>query len=240
MAEWESAPNWTPFEEINGGQQFSKQFNAQALNALAENIAYLYKNRPEQDTTAIASDVVDEKTFYSEGKKQAGTMPMLRSLGSGAISIRANTNPTAPNGTLDIYVRSDHKTYVPESVGDGSFAAQIIEPLAVPANIAEGVTLFGIVGKHKGGETPPIFDGTIHVLPKNAINFTIDGNAYVSPSGWTWGDWCTSVYDPHGYFCADKVYKDSDYYIYGVTPYDVITDGVNYQTVPLGSENGVN
>lgn len=46
MAEWESAPNWTPFEEINGGQQFSKQFNAKSLNALAENIAYLYEHQP--------------------------------------------------------------------------------------------------------------------------------------------------------------------------------------------------
>lgn len=49
MAEWDSVPTWTPFEEINGGQQFSKQFGAQDLNALAENIAYLYEHMGESE-----------------------------------------------------------------------------------------------------------------------------------------------------------------------------------------------
>lgn len=174
MAEWGSEPIWTPFEEINGGQQFSKQFGAQDLNALAENIAYLYKNRPEEDTTAIASDVVAEKTFYSEGKKQTGTMPMLRSLDSDAISIVANTNSTAPNGTLDIYVLSDHKTYVPESVGDGSYAAQIVEPNAVPENIAEGITLFGIQGTHKGGITTPTQEKSVTITENGTTEVVAD------------------------------------------------------------------
>lgn len=49
MAGWDSVPSWTPFEDINGGQQFSKQFNAQALNALAGNIAYLYEHMGESE-----------------------------------------------------------------------------------------------------------------------------------------------------------------------------------------------
>lgn len=53
MAEWGSEPIWTPFEEINGGQQFSKKFGAQDLNALAENIAYLYENRPEAEVPTV-------------------------------------------------------------------------------------------------------------------------------------------------------------------------------------------
>lgn len=174
MAEWGSEPIWTPFEEINGGQQFSKKFGAQDLNALAENIAYLYENRPEEDTTAIASDVVEEKTFYSKGKKQTGTMPMLRSLGGDAISIVANTNPTAPNGTLDIYVLSDHKTYVPGSVGDGSYAAQIVEPNAVPKNIAEGITLFGIQGTHKGGITTPTQEKSVTITENGTTEVVAD------------------------------------------------------------------
>lgn len=73
----------------------------------------------------------------------------------------------------------------------------------------------------------------------NLISFTIGGTTYQSPSGWTWGDWCTSEYDTYGHFCADKVYKDSDHYISGVTPYDVITDGANYQLVSPSGGNGI-
>lgn len=44
MAEWGGVPSWTPFEDINGGQQFERKFSADDLNALAQNIAYLYEN----------------------------------------------------------------------------------------------------------------------------------------------------------------------------------------------------
>lgn len=49
MAEWGSEPIWTPFEDINGGQQFEKKFSAKDLNALAQNIAYLYANKGENE-----------------------------------------------------------------------------------------------------------------------------------------------------------------------------------------------
>lgn len=85
MAEWGSEPNWTPFEEINGGQQFSKQFGAQDLNALAENIAYLYEHQPTAtpifdgtiniesgNTTISGSYLIDESKAYSALQSLSG------------------------------------------------------------------------------------------------------------------------------------------------------------------------
>lgn len=49
MATWKESPNWTPFDDINGGQQFSNMLSPEDLNALAENIAYLYENQGENE-----------------------------------------------------------------------------------------------------------------------------------------------------------------------------------------------
>lgn len=48
MATWKESPNWTPFDEINGGQQFTNALTPEDLNALAENIAYLYENQGDE------------------------------------------------------------------------------------------------------------------------------------------------------------------------------------------------
>lgn len=85
MAEWGSEPIWTPFEEINGGQQFSKKFGAQDLNALAENIAYLYEHQPTAtpifdgtiniesgNTTISGSYLIDESKAYSALQSLSG------------------------------------------------------------------------------------------------------------------------------------------------------------------------
>lgn len=49
MATWKESPNWTPFDDINGGQQFSNALTPEDLNALAENIAYLYAHQGENE-----------------------------------------------------------------------------------------------------------------------------------------------------------------------------------------------
>lgn len=49
MASWNSSPSWTNFDNINGGQRFSNMLSPEDLNALAENIAYLYENQGENE-----------------------------------------------------------------------------------------------------------------------------------------------------------------------------------------------
>lgn len=49
MASWNSSPSWTNFDDINGGQRFSNMLSPEDLNALAENIAYLYENQGENE-----------------------------------------------------------------------------------------------------------------------------------------------------------------------------------------------
>lgn len=42
MAKWNERPSWTDFKDINNGQNFSRILTPEDLNALAENIYYLY------------------------------------------------------------------------------------------------------------------------------------------------------------------------------------------------------
>ena len=49
MANWNTTPKWTDFNDINGGEQFSRKLTAEDLNALAQNIAYLYNNAGENE-----------------------------------------------------------------------------------------------------------------------------------------------------------------------------------------------
>jgi hypothetical protein len=45
MAKWNERPSWTDFKDINNGQNFSRILTPEDLNALAENIYYLYSYR---------------------------------------------------------------------------------------------------------------------------------------------------------------------------------------------------
>jgi hypothetical protein len=49
MAKWNEGANWTPFDDINGGQQFTNALTPEDLNKLAENIAYLYAHQGENE-----------------------------------------------------------------------------------------------------------------------------------------------------------------------------------------------
>jgi hypothetical protein len=49
VANWNTTPKWTDFNNINGGEQFSRKLMAEDLNALAENIAYLYAHQGENE-----------------------------------------------------------------------------------------------------------------------------------------------------------------------------------------------
>lgn len=98
MAEWGGVPSWTPFEEINGGQQFSKQFTAQDLNALAENIAYLYEHQPTAtpifdgtiniesgNTTISGSYLINQKKAYDAIRALTSTKTFAVDFGAGSV-----------------------------------------------------------------------------------------------------------------------------------------------------------
>ena len=46
MAEWNSEPEWTPQEQINGGEEYSPDdtISAEDLNNLVENLQHIYRN----------------------------------------------------------------------------------------------------------------------------------------------------------------------------------------------------
>lgn len=71
MANWNTTPKWTDFNDINGGEQFSRKLTAEDLNALAENIAYLYAHQGENE---YLGDYIDGRNYlkgaivkYSDG-----------------------------------------------------------------------------------------------------------------------------------------------------------------------------
>jgi hypothetical protein len=171
MAEWDSVPSWTPFEDINGGQQFEKRFSADDLNALAENIQYLYYNRPENDTTAEPTDVVYGVTFYSKGQKKAGTMPMVSTSGFRSITIEKSAEQE-----VAISYFADQKQYIPDNAGSSRAGtiALVQEDAFLASNIKKGVVLFGLTGSYDAGsnveELPDYTDSdfTLHYYSKGA------------------------------------------------------------------------
>jgi hypothetical protein len=209
MAEWDSVPSWTPFEDINGGQQFEKRFSADDLNALAENIQYLYYSRPENDTTAEPTDVVYGATFYSKGQKKAGTMPMVSTSGFSSITIEKSAEQE-----VAISYFADQKQYIPDNAGSSRAGtiALVQEDAFLASNIKKGVVLFGLTGSYEAGSNgeAEMFDGTINII----VGFTIGGITYQCKEGMNWYNWCNSEYNTADFVCESlhaPVFFDSSY-----------------------------
>lgn len=89
-----------------------------------------------QDATAVADEVLIDKTFYNKGSKRTGTMPN--------------------NGAVSGVISSVGAAYdVPQGYHDGS-GKVAIDPTEraklVPANVREGITILGVTGTMTGSE----------------------------------------------------------------------------------------
>ena len=115
-----------------------------------------------QDATAVAAEILANKTAYNKGNKVTGSMK-----NNGAVSGKISTK----NG----------KYTVPQGYHDGSGTVQIDsteQAKLIPANIRKGVTILGVGGEMSGTEganpqskevTPSTEQQTI--LPDDGYNF---------------------------------------------------------------------
>lgn len=115
------------------------------------------------DATVLVAEMLETKTAYARGAKLVGTMP---NKGKQTKTITGRDEScTIPTGFHD---------------GTGTVAIASVERAKiVPANIAEGITILGITGTHKGGVdekkqakevTPTTSEQTI--LPDTASGYT--------------------------------------------------------------------
>lgn len=109
------------------------------------------------DATATEDDVVYGQTFYAGGEKKAGAMKMVDSSTFSSLALQ-----NVAEGKLEVQYYADKNAYLLNNKGQTRprTIGTIVEPKFKAENIAEGVTLFGVSGKH--GSTP-IFDGTINI-----------------------------------------------------------------------------
>lgn len=121
-----------------------------AIRKLIANVANV-----TTDATAIEEDVVYGKTFWAGGESKAGTMKMVDSS-----TFKSLVLEKIAEGELEIQYYADKNAYILNNKGQtrpGTIGT-ILEPKFIADNIASGVTLFGLEGKHA-----PIFDGTINI-----------------------------------------------------------------------------
>ena len=88
------------------------------------------------DATAVAAEILKDKTAYVNGVKLVGTMP-----NNGAKTLNI-TNKSTP-------------VTIPVGFHDGSGKAQISpdeQAKLIPANIREGITVLGVIGAMSGSE----------------------------------------------------------------------------------------
>ena len=88
------------------------------------------------DATAVAAEILKDKTAYVNGVKLAGTMP-----NNGAKTLNI-TNKSTP-------------VTIPMGFHDGSGKAQISpdeQAKLIPMNIREGITVLGVIGTMSGSE----------------------------------------------------------------------------------------
>ena len=88
------------------------------------------------DATAVAAEILKDKTAYVNGAKLAGTMP-----NNGAKTLNI-TNKSTP-------------VTIPMGFHDGSGKAQISpdeQAKLIPMNIREGITVLGVIGTMSGSE----------------------------------------------------------------------------------------
>ena len=207
MAQWNENPSWTPFEQINGGNRFERRLSAEDLNTLAENIAYLKSIGVTGDATAKEFTVVEGLTYYANNKKHTGTMRHFRNIGYTNLSLKPNTNPTAPTGYFDIYARSGEYFYVPptlsfENLG-GEAIASIQEPNLISTNIKKGINIFGLTGSYEGSTIGQWQGGKVY----NPDDIAIDNGIYYICIKTTQGGWQTPENTPTEWKRLNGSYK---------------------------------
>lgn len=142
----------------------------QANNADLRECLEIAENLPEagsggidtSDATALPPDIFNGKTAYVNGEKVTGTMPEIGQM----IEVLTRTTPdvSIPRGYHDgtglVYIDLESKMVTPSNVGqtvepsDGKVLSAVRvngDANLVPANIAEGVSIFGVTGTHSGG-----------------------------------------------------------------------------------------
>lgn len=113
--------------------------------------------------TALPPDILYGKTACVDGEMVTGTMPEIGQM----IEVLTRTTPdvSIPRGYHDgtglVYIDLESKMVTPSNVGqtvepsDGKVLSAVRvngDANLIPANIAEGVTIFGVTGTHSGGE----------------------------------------------------------------------------------------
>lgn len=135
-----------------GKLEFEPDEGYVAVRKLIANVANV-----TMDATATEELVAYGYTFYAGGEKKAGAMKAVDSSTFSSLALQ-----NVAEGKLEVQYYADKNAYLLNNKGQtrpGTIGT-IVEPLFKEENIAEGVTLFGLKGKH--GSTP-IFDGTINI-----------------------------------------------------------------------------
>lgn len=116
---------------------------------LPTNTSYWEKLTPNwndtTDATASEGDVVYGLTFYAGGTKKAGSMQRVSTSAFSSIKIERSGDQK-----LAITYFADKNSYIPNTVGSTRMGtiAEVTEPNFKEDYIADGVTLFGLTGKH--------------------------------------------------------------------------------------------
>ena len=231
MANWNTTPKWTDFNDINGGEQFSRKLTAEDLNALAQNIAYLYNNAGENEYLGEW----EEGVAYKKGA-------IVRDNGNIYLCIKD------ADGAL-----TTNTTYWQKLNEGGSVVEDSPLPIKVGSEIEMNALLTnGTVGGvyQYTGTTGTYENGALYVLENNLITFTIGGTTYQAEEGMTWAEWVASDYRTHYYWINDGgavIYGASSSSIKYVTKSDgtttvnsteVIESGYNYRLYITGGGSG--
>lgn len=133
-----------------GRLEFEPDEGYVAVRKLIANVANV-----TTDATATEEDVVYGKTFWAGGESKAGAMKIVDSSTFSSLVLEK-----IAEGELEIQYYANKNAYVlnnKDQTRPGTIGT-ILEPKFIAENIASGVTLFGLEGKHA-----PIFDGTINI-----------------------------------------------------------------------------
>jgi len=134
------------------------------------------------DADAVASNILNGKTAYINGEKITGNMPTQAA------------QTITPGTTSQTITAGKYLTGAQTIAGDSNLVAE---------NIAEGITIFGVVGTHTGGASYPEAAG--NYFGTELITFTVDFSyiilegsslsSYNALPGMTWGDFVDSKYN---------------------------------------------
>lgn len=169
------------------------------------------------DTTLTADKAASDYYFYdASGTKIQGSL----------IAQAAQT--IIPTTTDQTIARGKYLTGAQTIKGDVNLVA---------ANIAEGISIFGVTGTHSGNEYP-FANGVSFGTVLTYINFSISGDPYQAGIEMTWLEWCNSAYNTSTFSCQgpDDIIEDSFYriiYVEGRSAKgsDIIINGKDYYTM---------